>query len=226
MTIPLQRFTNNALGRQFWTGVDDDHLTSVAFANYVWNMLERKFVSLVWVAADWPQKVGELVTADLGNVSVATLLINIIKQNILDDDRIIKQATKTVALVDSIRNERNELIHSFFIHDPVARSGRHMKLSAKGRSGEAEIKVVTLSKNRINEMLEDMSICYDSIDDLAHKITFKRYFENGLMKAYGSYDNAVHGWREPSFDIELLRTCLRRRSQRLNPPQGQPQPQS
>jgi hypothetical protein len=170
MTIPLQRFTNNALGRQFWTGVDDDHLTSVAFANYVWNMLERKFVSLVWVAADWPQKVGELVTADLGNVSVATLLINIIKQNILDDDRIIKQATKTVALVDSIRNERNELIHSFFIHDPVARSGRHMKLSAKGRSGEAEIKVVTLSKNRINEMLEDMSICYDSIDDLAHKI--------------------------------------------------------
>ena len=59
---PLQRFTNNSLGREFWTGIDDDHLASVAFANYAWNIVERKFVSLVWIAADWTQKVGEVVT--------------------------------------------------------------------------------------------------------------------------------------------------------------------
>jgi hypothetical protein len=220
------RFTNNTHWRRFWTGIDDDHLASVAFANYAWNIVERKFASLVWIAADWPQKVGELVTADLGNVSVATLFINLVKQSIIDDDRIVLQATKTVALVDSIRGERNDLIHSFFHHDPVKKAGLHIKLSAKPKSGEAEIKIVTLSKDRINEMLSDLSICYDSIDDISHKITFRRFYLTGKMKAYGSYDNAVHGWREPSFDIELLRTCLRRRSQRQNPPQGQPQPQS
>jgi hypothetical protein len=53
---PLQRFTNNSLGREFWTGIDDDHLASVAFANYAWNIVERKFVSLVWIAAGWTQK--------------------------------------------------------------------------------------------------------------------------------------------------------------------------
>jgi hypothetical protein len=223
---PSQRFTNDALRRRFWTGVDDDHLASVAFANYAWNIVERKFVSLVWITADWTQKVGELVTADLGNVSVANLFINLVKQLVTDDDRIVEQSTKTVALLDSLRGERNDIIHSFFHHDPINSASRHIKLSAKPRSGEAEIKVVTFSKDSINEILSDLSICYDSMDDLAHKITFRRYFEKGMMNAYGSYDVAVHGWQAPSFDTGLLRTCLKRRSQRLNPPQGQRPPQS
>jgi hypothetical protein len=222
---PAQTFANDALKRRLWTGVDDDHLASVAFANYAWNIVERKFVSLVWIAADWTQSVGELVTADLGNVSVATLFVNLIRQNITNDERIILQATKTVALLDSLRGERNDLIHSFFHHDPVSSASRHIKLTAKTRSGEAEIKVVTLSKDRKNKMLEDLSICYDSMDDLAHKITFRRYFEKGLMQAYGSYEVAVHGWRSPAFDADLLQTSLKRRSLRLNPPQGQTPPQ-
>jgi hypothetical protein len=176
---PSKRFTNDAVGRHFWTGIDDDHLASVAFANYAWNIVERKFVSLVWIAADWTQSVGELVTADLGNVSVATLFINLVKQHITDDDRIVQQSIKTVALLDSLRGERNDFIHSFFHYDPVSSASRHIKLSAKPRSGEAEIKFITLSKDRINEMLEDLSTCYDSMDDVAHKITFRRYFERG-----------------------------------------------
>jgi hypothetical protein len=132
---PNNRFTNDTNWRRFWTGIDDDHLASVAFANYAWNIVERKFVSLVWIAADWTQKVGELVTADLGNVSVATLFINLVKQSVTDDDRIVSQATKTVAVLDSIRAERNDLIHSFFYRDPVKKAGLHVKLSAKPKSG-------------------------------------------------------------------------------------------
>jgi hypothetical protein len=112
-------FTNTPLARRFWTGLNDDHLASIGFANFAWNILERKFASLVWVAADWSQEIGELVTADLGNVSMATLFINIIKQSVTDDDRILCQATRTVAVLDGIRSDRNNLIHSFFHRDPT-----------------------------------------------------------------------------------------------------------
>ena len=93
-------FENTPLNRRFWTGLTDERLAGLGYVNFAWNILERKVASLIWVAADLPQSVGELVTADLGNVSLATLLINLVKQSA--DDRIIDQANKTVAVIDGL----------------------------------------------------------------------------------------------------------------------------
>jgi hypothetical protein len=219
--------TSTPLARRFWTGLNDDHLASIGFANFAWNVLERKFASLVWVAADWSQEIGELVTADLGNVSMATLFINIIKQSVTDDDRILCQATRTVAVLDGIRSDRNNLIHSFFHRDPTKTIGKYIKVSAKSRSGGTEIKTIAMSKTDIDQLCADISTCFDSVDDLVHKLHFRRKFLAGERGALAqNYDDAVHGWRAPSFDTSLLREYLKRRSQRLNPPPNRPPPLS
>jgi hypothetical protein len=165
---------NTQLNRRFWTGLDDEHLASLGYVNFAWNVLERKFTSLIWVAADWPQEMGELITADLGNVSMITLFINLIKQTV-DDQRIKDQATITVAVLDGLRTDRNDLIHSFFYRDPTKVIGGHIKVTAKSRSGSAEIKMVAMSKTDINQMCKDISECFESVDDLIHKLHFRRF---------------------------------------------------
>jgi hypothetical protein len=200
--------------------------TSLAFANFAWNILERKFASLVWVAADWSQSLGEFVTADLGNVSITMLFLNIIKDSI-DDKSIVEQSELTVNMFGNLRSDRNDLIHCFFFSDPTKNISRHVKVSAKKGSGSLEIKTIAMSKGDIDRMCDDISTCVESVDDLVHKIHFRRQFLAGVNGAFSqTYGQAVHGWRAPSFDIQRLREFQVKRSQRLNPPQGPPQPQS
>jgi hypothetical protein len=222
-------FQNTQLARRFWTGLDDGHLASIGFVNFAWNILERKFCSLVWVTAGWDQPTGELVTADLGNVSMAGLLVNLLILNLkeYEDDRLLDQGQLTVSVFDGIRADRNDIVHSFFFHDPTKEISHNIKISAKKRRGTAEIKSIAMSNNDIDTLCAAISDCYDSIDDLVHKLWFRRKFLSGERGPFAqTYEYAVHGWRAPSFDIERLRNQVRIRSQRLNPPQGQRQPQS
>ena len=157
-------FENTPLARRQWTGLDDEHLASIGFVNFAWNALERKFASLVWVAAGWSQEVGELVVAGMGNVSLVTLFINLLKQELSekDDRRIWEQGALTGVLFDAIRDARNDMIHTFFFCDPTTGMEGHFKASArKSRSGRAELRTVAMAKSDIDDLCCAISDCFE-----------------------------------------------------------------
>jgi hypothetical protein len=210
---------NTPLARRQWTGLDDEHLASIGFVNFVWNALERKFASLVWVTAGWSQDVGELVLASMGNVSLVSIFTNLLKQELRekDDRRLWDQGAQTGALYDEIRAARNDMIHSFFYSDPTTGIEGYFKGSArKNKSGQAELRTVAMAKSDIDDLCCAMSDCLESVDDLSLKIWFRRRFLRGARKGSAqSYEQAVHGWQDPPFDITRLRTY---RAKRTPPP--------
>ena len=211
-----------ALLRQALTGMSDQQLATIGFISVIWNGLERNMVACIWAAADWTQELGELVTADLGNVSRADLLMNIVKQRV-DDPLLQEQAQITIALYDFIRSARNDLMHGFFNwrHRGLSTDEGLVKLSAKKRSGSVEMKVIPVGQSVQDQLAFDMRLCNESFHDLLNKLYFRNRFLAGERGAFAqNYHDAVHGWREPSFEISLVRECLKRRSQRPNPPQN------
>jgi len=220
-------FENTPLARRQWTGLDDEHLASIGFVNFAWNALERKFASLVWVTAGWTQEVGELVIASMGNVSLVTLFINLLKQELKgrEDRRIWDQGAQTGVLFDEIRAARNDMIHSFFFCDPTTGVEGYFKGSArKNKAGQAELRTVAMAKSDIDDMCLAISDCFESIDDLTLKIWFRRRFRRASAHAY---EQAVHGWQDPPFDIKRLRIYPAKRLQDAGAPEApQPSPQS
>jgi len=224
-------FLNTPLGRRQWTGLDDEHLASIGFVNFAWNALERRFASLVWETAGWSQDVGELVVASMGNVSLVALFINLLKQELRqrDDRRLWEQGAQTGALFDEIREARNDVVHSFFLWDPTRGVEGHFKASPrKSRSGHAEIRTVAMSKSDIDDLCFAVSDCFESIDDLALKIWFRRRFLAGAGEhpPAQAYEQAVHGWQDPPFDVGRLRAYARKRSRGLKAESGEGEPQS
>jgi hypothetical protein len=223
-------FLNTPLGRRQWTGLDDEHLASIGFVNFAWNALERKFASLVWVTAGWSQDVGELVIASMGNVSLVTLYLNLLKQELRerDDRRLWEQGSQTGALFDEIREARNDVVHSFFFWDPSQSLEGHFKSSArKSRSGRAELRTVAMAKNDIDDLCFAISDCLESMDDLVLKMWFRGRFLGGSpAQSEEAYDRAVHGWQDPPFDTRRLRAYPKKRARRRNPAHGEPVPQT
>ena len=219
-----QVFENTPLARRQWTGLDDEHLASIGFVNFAWNALERKFASLVWATAGWTQDVGDLVIASMGNVSLVTLFINLLKQELKarDDRRIWDQGAQTGRLFDAIRDARNDLIHSFFLADPTSGIEGHFKPSArKSTTGQAELRTVAMAQSDIDDMCFAISDCFESIDDLILKFWFRRRF---LEAPELAYEEAVHGWQDPPFDIGRLQIYPAKRSQGLSPRHGHQHP--
>jgi len=211
-------FENTALARRQWTGLDDEHLASIGFVNFAWNALERKFASLVWAAAGWTQEVGELVVSGMGNVSLVTLFINLLKQELKDhpDRRLWEQGASTGVLFDTIRDARNDVVHTFFDWDPTSGVNGHFKgAPRKGRSGRAEIRTTAMSRGDIDDLCHAISDCVESIDDLILKIWFRRRFLGGSQaESPQSYERAVHGWRNPPIDSARLKLYPELRARR------------
>ena len=209
-------FENTPLARRAWTGLDDEHLASIGFVNFAWNALERKFASLVWVTAGWTQEAGELVIASLGNVSLVTLFVNLLKQELKrrEDRQIWEQGAATGVLFDEIRAARNDIIHCFFDCDPMTGIEGHFKGSArKGRSGQAELRTVAMGKSDIDDMCFAISDCFESVDSLTTKIWFRRRLLAAKRPpSAAAYEQTVHGWQDPPFDVKRLRTYPSNRS--------------
>ena len=204
------------MARRQWTGLDDEHLASIGFVNFGWNALERKFASLIWVTAGWDQDVGELVIANLGNVSLVKLFANLLRQELRarPDGIISTQAAQTGALFEEIREARNDVVHCFFHCDPAMGVEGHYKVSTRRTaSGTPELRTVAMGKADIDDLCVAISDCIESIDDLILKIWFRRRFLSG-EPAERDYDAAVHGWRKPPFDIHRLRVYPKKRSRR------------
>ena len=211
-------FENTPLARRQWTGLDDEHLASIGFVNFAFNALERKFASLVWVTAGWTQEAGELVVAGMGNVSLVTLFVNLLKQELSarDDRRLREQGAKTGALFDAVRDARNDVVHTFFDCDPASGAEGHFKgAPRKGRGGRAEIRTVAMGKSDIDALCSAISDCFESIDDLVLKLWFRRRFLSANPSASDdAYDRAVHGWQDKPFDVARLAVYPKKRARR------------
>jgi hypothetical protein len=219
-------FENTPLARRQWTGLDDEHLASIGFVNFAWNALERKFAALVWITAGWTQDVGELVIASMGNVSLVTLFINLLKQELRkrEDRRIWEQGALTGTLFDEIRVARNDLVHSFFLYDSVKGAEGHFKASArKNKSGQVELRTVAMTKSDLDDMCFAISDCFESIDDLVLKLWLRRRILGGKRSPTAhSYDEAVHGWQDPPFDIRRLKVYPAKRAPDSRAPRPAP----
>ncbi|MGA9846818.1 MAG: hypothetical protein WBQ45_04165 [Roseiarcus sp.] len=219
-----QVFENTPLARRQWTGLDDEHLASIGFVNFAWNALERKFASLVWVTAGWTQDVGEMVIASMGNVSLVMLFMNLLKRELRarEDRQLWDQGAQTGILFDAIRDARNDMIHSFFFSDPTSGIEGHFKPSVrKSKTGQAELRTVAMAQGDIDDMCFAISDCFESIDDLILKFWFRSRFLEAPAQAY---EQAVHGWQDPQFDLGRLQIYPAKRSQGLRPRQGDHHP--
>jgi hypothetical protein len=219
---------NTPLARRQWTGLDDEHLATIGFANFVWNALERKFASLVWVTAGWTQEVGELVLANMGNVSLAALFLNLLKQEVArrEDRRLWEQGVQTAALFDVVRDARNELIHTFYDFDPsTGAEGYYKGVTRRTRTGQVEFRTVAMAKDDIDSLCSAMSDGLESIDDLNLKMWFRRRFLAGDPSASPeAYQNAVYGWQSRSFDLKRLKWYPRKRARRPQPQEADTAP--
>ena len=219
-------FINTPMARRQWTGLDDEHLASIGFINFGWNALERKFASLVWVTAGWDQDVGELVIASMGNVSLVKLFANLLKQelNAWPDPRLWSQAMQTGALYDEIREARNDVVHCFFLVDPAQGIEGHYKTATrKTATGTAELRTVAMGRGDIDDLCIAISDCLESIDDLVMKLWFRRrLLAVDAAPEARAYDEAVHNWNAPGFDVRRLRTYPRKRARRAQAPGGEP----
>ena len=80
-----------------------------------------------------------------------------------------------------------------------------------------------MAKSDIDELCGAISDCFESIDDLILKIWFRRRFLVQDRLAPGPcYEEAVHGWQDPPFDVERLRAYLRTHGRRGRPHFGAP----
>lgn len=210
---------NGAMLRKSMTGMDDAQLATIGYISVLWNALERNFVACIWMIADWSQEVGELVTADLGTVDRVNLLLNLAKQSIKDDGRLLDELTVTVDLYDQMRIVRNNMMHGFFNwrHRGLDTDDNLIKFTAKRRGGYAEMVFTPVDIASLKEIVADIHRCNEGINDFLHKAYFRKRFLAGERGAFAqTYETAVHGWRAPPFDIALLRDCLKRR--RTPPP--------
>lgn len=210
-------FENTPMARRQWTGLDDEHLASIGFVNFAFNALERKFASLVWVTAGWTQEAGELVVAGMGSVSLVSLFLNLLKQELSDNDDplLSEQGAKIGALFDAVRDARNDVVHTFFDCDPTSGAAGHFKGSPrKSRSGRAEVRTIAMARSDIDELCCAISDCFESIDDLILKIWFRRRFFGRKPEAPSrAYEQAVHGWQDKPFDIGRLKAYPKKRAQ-------------
>jgi hypothetical protein len=221
--------SNTSTMRRDITGMSDTQLASIGAVTVLWNGIERNLVGCIWEAAGWKQEIGELVTADLGNVARPDLLMNLVNRIVTDDNRIVDQTRRTLALLDIMRGARNDLMHGFFDWSksgPASRDILH-KFTAKKRSGAAEAKAIPVAQATLDSLFKDMLLCNESLDDLRHKLLFRQRFLEGERDVFAqNYEDAVHGWRAPCFDIQLVRECLKRRTPPPNQPRNQPPPRS
>ncbi|WP_238310718.1 hypothetical protein [Methylobacterium organophilum] len=222
---PLLWDANTPLMRKARTGMSDEQLAILGYISVLWNALERNLVAAIWAAANWDQETGELVTADMPNVSRADLLLNLMNKNIVDDAKLMEIANVTVALYNLLRGARNDLMHGFHFNKfyQSVNPPSLMKISAKRRTGAAEIKSIAVDLSVLEELATDLSLCEESFNDLYHRLFFRNLWNAGERGVFAqNYEDAVHGWRAPSFEISYVQESLRIRSQRLNPPQPNP----
>jgi hypothetical protein len=92
-------------------GVDKDHLTAVGIVSLRWVSAELDMQYALWTMLGLNQKIGELVTNIIANVSRTELLRNAARAQFSEQD-FISEVDDVCAFFNAIRVERNNLSHA------------------------------------------------------------------------------------------------------------------
>jgi len=134
------------------TQADTAHIAAIGAVAMMWNEVEIEMELLTWALAGWNQKMGELVTREMGSQQLVTLARHMVRHRGSSDEA-TNQVEDICNLFESIRVRRNDLLHSL---GPTAKDRTHRKRSAKTPSGAVKVKIVEADLKSIESLIDDM----------------------------------------------------------------------
>ncbi|MGY6661672.1 MAG: hypothetical protein ACXIVO_05060 [Glycocaulis sp.] len=204
------------LFNQYGIGLQQDHLQAIGLLTLSWNALEYDFQQLIWAAANWDSKVGELTTLHMGNVSQVTLLKNLVRNLFGAHPKIIAESDSVAAIFDVLRASRNDIIHAAYMQSSTADNElEFFKRDAKKPTGASKVVTVTADKEHCLDLVRDISAARICAICLAKAFT--------VAHTDGTAPQCLAGGAETSQHISLLQSRLASLS-KLRSGQGQPKP--
>jgi len=175
----LEDMRQELQGYRALTGLEPDQLIVVGFVTIAWNLLERGIEVLIALTAEWKDPIGDFVTADMGNVTKAQLLANLITHRITDE-RLREESRSVLAFFDELRNRRNNLIHATMDWDTADENKEerpaHTKRSAKAGKGAVIKARIDCDLPALRQLGKDIELCYEAWREIYFKMHQFNYF--------------------------------------------------
>jgi len=133
----------------------DEVITIIGKATLLWNRAEYHFERIIWSYTDAADRIGELITSSMGNVSKGKLLLRLVEK-IETDEKIVDRLQHLVRCYDICRENRNIMIHGIIHDDPA--SSETMLLKGKTFGG---FSVYEDAVSQLREAAEQIASIYD-----------------------------------------------------------------
>ena len=193
------------------TGLPSKSLEYIGIIALMWNSLELDYQRLIWQVAGWDESTGPLVTLDMGNVSRANLLLNLLAASRLHD-RIKEEAAVVSAIFNETRVARNALVHgipSEWSHK--GRPGVLMGLGARQGGKGIDVRLITVTLFELRDAIDDLTKLSEFIADSTRKISNQKQFETDVNLAEKwTFDEFVFGYRSPAITKDDLSDRLKK----------------
>lgn len=135
-------------------GVSQEQLTAIGAVSLGWTSAEFDLQYLIWTVLGLEQRIGEIVTNKLGNMTRPELLRNLVRARNYDAE-FIAEIDDICAFFDAIRVSRNSLSHA--LAPEGDRSGNLTKRDVpKKPTGSVSSKVIDADVGNCLDTLEDM----------------------------------------------------------------------
>jgi hypothetical protein len=135
-------------------GVDKEHLTAIGIVSLGWVSAELDMQYALWSMLGLDQKIGELVTNMVGNVSRTDLLCNIARAQ-FSEPEFIGEVDDICAFFNAIRVERNNLSHA--LPPEADKAAALTKRHVTGRpTGYIKSKIIHSDTDHCFEIFDDM----------------------------------------------------------------------
>ena len=135
------------------TGMTERKLQLIGVVTIMWNSVEFDVRKLAWTVGELGEARGQLITADLGNVTLIQLTRNLLLASKFHD-RIKAEGALVLSIFDEMRSKRNALIHGTLIFDnDVMQFGKLARFSAKEPRGAVTIKSIDVTEEFLDGLI-------------------------------------------------------------------------
>lgn len=190
------------------TPLSNNQLRMIGKIAILWNSSEVHFEQLIWLAANWSNRTGALVTTDMPNVSRIQLARNFANLNIkVAPTR--EFTLETIKLFDAIRQRRNRVLHGL----PVVEQSETIALKSESRSakaGKGEIRrpASDISEKHLSFLIDSLAILNVAVEAAIHLIWRTQLVAHHQMLPPENWDDAVAN--STLLRIEHVRNALDR----------------
>lgn len=184
-------------------------LQLIGAVTIMWNSVEVDLKKLIWTAGDLGETRGQLITADMGNVTLIQVGRNLLLASPYHE-RTKAEAAVVLSIFDEMRAKRNALVHGAPIrgaHSMLV--GKLARFSAKEPKGTVTIKSIDVTEDFLDDLILDLVVCGEFIADcqrkLENEIKFRADADLQRKTCFGSF---VFGYRVPEIDKDHLERHL------------------